>query len=255
MKAKIKKLLIKIISHLLPIRINKQIQQFLQQSLGIGYYLTFEPIKKLMKKDVNVIFDIGASYGNYTEKLLKYYPKAQYFLFEPAKAPYQHLLSKFKNYPNIKIFNFAVSDKESFSSLYSDSKGSGLGSLHKRELDHFNIKFEESEEIETISLNTLFKNSFSNQNFKINFCKLVVEGHELTVLNSIKNNFNKFEVIQFEFGGCNIDTRIFFRDFWLLFNKNFDIYLISPSGPILLKEYSELDEVFTMTHYLAVNKN
>ena len=156
----------------MPSKINKQIQQILQQSLGIGYYLTFEPIKKLMKKDVNVIFDIGASYGNYTEKLLKYYPKAQYFLFEPAKAPYQHLLSKFKNYPNIKIFNFAVSDKESFTSLYSDSKGSGLGSLHERELDHFNIKFEESEEIETISLNTLFKDSFSNPNFKNKFLQV-----------------------------------------------------------------------------------
>ena len=79
---------------------------------------------------------------------------------------------------------------------------------------------------------------------KINFCKLVVEGHELTILNSIKNNFDKFEVIQFEFGGCNLDTRIYFRDFLNLLNKDYNIFLISPSGPILLKKYRELDEIF-----------
>ena len=122
-------------------------------------------------------------------------------------------------------------------------------------MDHLDIKFEDFEEVKLTSLNTLFKDEFNDKNFKINFCKLVVEGHELTILNSIKNNFDKFEVIQFEFGGCNLDTRIYFRDFWNLLNKDYNIFLISPSGPILLKKYRELDEIFTMTHYLAVSKN
>ena len=122
-------------------------------------------------------------------------------------------------------------------------------------MDHLDIKFEDFEEVKLTSLNTLFKDEFNDKNFKINFCKLVVEGHELTILNSIKNNFDKFEVIQFEFGGCNLDTRIYFRDFWNLLNKDYNIFLISPSGPILLKKYRELDEIFTMTHYLVVSKN
>jgi len=254
-KNKITSTIIKLISFIIPVKIIRMIESICQKSLGKGMYLDFKPIKSILKKDVNVIFDIGASYGDYTEKLLVYYPNAKYFLFEPAKVPYQHLLNKFKNYQNIKIFNNAVSDKDSSSLLYSDKKGSGLGSLYQRNLDHLDIKFEDFEEVKLTSLNTLFKDEFNDKNFKINFCKLVVEGHELTILNSIKNNFDKFEVIQFEFGGCNLDTRTYFRDFWNLLNKNYNIFLISPSGPILLEKYRELDEIFTMTHYLAVNKN
>ena len=52
------------------------------------------------------------------------------------------------------------------------------------------------------------KNKFS----KIDLLKLDVEGHELYLL-SAKKFISKISVIQFEFGGCNIDTRTYFRDF------------------------------------------
>ena len=39
-------------------------------------------LKKLLKEDINVVFDIGANYGIYTDELLKHYPEAEYFLFE-----------------------------------------------------------------------------------------------------------------------------------------------------------------------------
>jgi len=148
-----------------------------------------------------------------------------------------------------------VSDTNSSQLLYYDKKGSALSSLHKRKLDHFNIKFDEYEEVKSISLNTLFKNDFSDKSFKVDFCKIDIEGHELTVLNSIKDNFKKFRLIQFEFGGSNIDSRTYFQDFWYLLKDNFDIYRIGPTGSILIKKYSELDEAFIMTNYLAFNKN
>ena len=84
---------------------------------------------------------------------------------------------------------------------------------------------------------------------------MILKVTKLTVLNSIKNNFDRFKLIQFEFGGCNIDRRTYFQDFWYLLKDNFDIYRISPKGPILIKKYSERDEAFVMTNYLAINKN
>ena len=63
---------------------------------------------------------------------------------------------------------------------------------------------------------------------------------------------NKISVIQFEFGGCNIDTRTFFQDFWYFFQDNgFDIYRVSPIGLIKVKKYNERDEIFTTTNYIA----
>jgi hypothetical protein len=38
-----------------------------------------------------------------------------------------------------------------------------------------------------------------------------VEGLEMKVLQGMKQSINKIKLIQFEFGGCNIDTRIFFN--------------------------------------------
>jgi len=169
--------------------------------------------------------------------------------------PYEHLQKKFMSYPNIKLFNNAISDTNSTQLLYYNKKSSGLSSLYKRKLDHFNIQFDEHEEVKLISLNTLFENEFSDKSFKIDFCKIDIEGHELTVLNSIKNNFDRFKLIQFEFGGCNIDSRTYFQDFWYLLKDNFDIYRISPKGQILIKKYSERDEAFVMANYLAINKN
>jgi FkbM family methyltransferase len=252
------KLFIKIFSRIIPVKTLAMLELIFQKSLGKGISLSLaneiKSVRKFLKHDVEIIFDIGANYGNYTDELLKYYPKAKYFLFEPGKVPYQHLLNKFKDYPNIKIFNNAVSDRNSSQPLYYDKKGSGLASLIKRKLDHFDIKFDEFEEVELISLNTLFKDNFDINSFKVNFCKVDIEGHELTVLNSIKKNYDKFSLIQFEFGGCNIDSRTYFQDFWYLLKDNFDIYRIGPSGPILIEKYSEVDESFAMTNYLAVNK-
>jgi len=60
------------------------------------------------------------------------------------------------------------------------------------------------------------------------------------------------DVIQFEFGGCNIDTRIFFQDFWYFFkNNNFEIYRITPFGAAHKECYREFEECFLTTNYLA----
>ena len=61
--------------------------------------------------------------------------------------------------------------------------------------------------------------------------------------------------IQFEFGGCNIDTKTYFQDFWYFFKeRDFDLYRISPLGLIRILEYKESDEFFTATNYIAKRK-
>lgn len=254
----IKKFIITFISLVVPTKILIKIEGIIGGALGkgveFGVVNEFKTIKKFLKKDIKIIFDIGANYGDYTNELLKYFPSSNYYLFEPGELPYNHLLNRFKNYSNIKVYNYAVSNDNSSKILYYDRKGAGSASLYERRLEHFNNKFDKFEKVKSISLNTLFENNFKDNLFKIDFCKIDIEGHELTVLNSIKDNFDKFKLIQFEFGGCNIDSRTYFQDFWYLLKDDFDIYRISPTGPILIKEYSERDEIMIFANYLAVNK-
>ena len=61
-------------------------------------------------------------------------------------------------------------------------------------------------------------------------------------------------MIQFEFGGCNIDTKTYFRDFWYYFKEhNFSIFRITPFGTVYLSKYKELYEKFITTNYISIN--
>ena len=88
-----------------------------------------------------------------------------------------------------------------------------------------------------------------------NILKMDVEGHELDVLIGAKQSLNSIEIIQFEFGGCNIDTRTFLQDFWyFLQDRNFELFRVTPRGVRLINNYQESDEIFSTTNYIAVRK-
>jgi hypothetical protein len=116
---------------------------------------------------------------------------------------------------------------------------------------HFGIDFNWSESVEVITLDSWSK---SNNIFP-DIIKLDVEGHELDVLEGGMKTLISAQIVQFEFGGCNIDTRTFFQDFWYLFTEcGFTIYRISTAGAIRISLYSESDEYFRTTNYLAVRE-
>lgn len=120
-----------------------------------------------------------------------------------------------------------------------------------RNLKHINLDFDKSENVEIRRLD-----SFLEQNsLKPDFFKIDVEGHELSVLEGLGALIKELKVIQFEFGGTDIDSRVFFQDFWKFFErKDFDLYRLTPKGKILVNSYSENDEVFSFTTYFAITR-
>jgi hypothetical protein len=110
------------------------------------------------------------------------------------------------------------------------------------------MDFEEKVEIKRFDEYWEYKNSF------IDLVKIDVEGHELDVLKGFGDLLKKTRLVQFEFGGTNIDTKTFFQDFWYFFKENdFSIYRITPIGNFRIKKYSEQDEYFSITNYIALN--
>jgi hypothetical protein len=65
---------------------------------------------------------------------------------------------------------------------------------------------------------------------------------------------NKIKAIQFEFGGCNIDSRTYFKDFWNMLHEKYYIYRILKNGLHEMPKYSEFLEIFHYSNFLAVNK-
>src|SRR5690606_3866529 len=91
----------------------------------------------------------------------------------------------------------------------------------------------------------------------IDFLKLDIEGHEMAALRGASEMLNKNAIrfIQFEFGGCNIDSRTYFQDFWYLLHERYKIYRIVRDGLFHVERYSETYEIFRTINYLAELKN
>jgi len=207
----------------------------------------------LIAHDVSLAIDIGGNIGNYSAALREHEPNAKIHIFEPSTTNIMKLSDRFINDNNIHIVPVALSDKAGYATLYSNEPGSGLGSLTKRRLTHFSIPFDCMETVNTMTFEEYWKDKLSYH--AIDLVKIDAEGHELNILKGFGESFNKIQAIQFEFGGCNIDTRTFFQDFWYLFAETgFDIYRITPSGPKKIHLYSEKDEFFSTTNYIALNR-
>lgn len=206
----------------------------------------------VIKNNCSVLFDVGANTGGYTSELLKYIKNGEIHCFEPALVTYKTLCDNI-NDSNVILNNFGIGCEYSKGVLYYDKENSGLASLYKRRLDYYNIDFSKSE---TVELDTIDHYCAEKKIEVIDFLKMDIEGNEWNALQGAKRMLKKgcIGAIQIEFGGCNIDARIFFRDFWNLLHNQFFVYRIVRDGLYRIRKYDERLECFACTNYLFVNK-
>jgi FkbM family methyltransferase len=204
------------------------------------------------------VFDVGSNKGQFLSLLVQglrslaipFYAHA----FEPSQRTYEILYDNFKDYPNLILNNFGLGKANGQFELFYDEIGSGLASLSKRRLDHFGIAFKCSE---TVTIQVL-DDYCSKQGIEgIDLLKLDVEGHELDVLvgGSRMLGERRIRMVSFEFGGCNIDSRTYFQDFWYFFQENgmSSIYRIAPSSHLVpIPQYKEVYEQFRTTNFLVL---
>ncbi len=197
--------------------------------------------------------DIGANIGNYTAELRRRNPQLEIHSFEPQAFNASKLQERFADDRKIVIVPLGVSDSERVAILYSDQRGSGLASLAHRDLTHLNLSFDVKEEVDLIRFEDYWRSALDSRH--IDLVKLDIEGHELAALRGFGEVLKHISVLQFEFGGCNIDTRTFFKDFWtLLSGFGYEIYRVTPIGVQHLDRYRESDEFFVTTNFIAVKQ-
>lgn len=195
-----------------------------------------------------VVLDVGANVGAWTAAILAVEPDATVYSFEPSPAAFLQLSTRFAGDNRVHQINAAVGDEVGTARLWADAPGSGLGSLSKRRLDHFGVDFSHSDEVPVLTLDSWHPGS----PVQPVILKMDVEGHELAVLRGARETLKSVKVVQFEFGGCNVDSRTYFQDFFYFFQEaGFCLYRLGPKGLDRVERYSELDEVFTTTNYFA----
>jgi len=210
-------------------------------------------IRQMITSSTAVLFDVGANQGVFANQLIKAWQGMNYqlYAFEPSAKTFQILRSRVPELPFVHLVNKGMSDGAGTMDLFFDKEGSGLASVYPRDLSHYHIDFSSKE---TIQLTTLDEFCASEKIQQIDFLKLDVEGHELAVLKGGSKMIGEGRVrlIQFEFGGCNIDSRTYFRDYFNFFQKDFRLYRMLSDGLQELPVYNERLEVFQSANYLAV---
>lgn len=220
-----------------------------------GELIVAELVREKFKEGPLItIFDVGANNGGYAKALSTLFgPQARIFSFEPSKKTFEQLLKTTEGLANVfpKMIGFGHEEQHEF--LYSDAEGSGLASVYKRRLDHFGIGMDRVEEIE---LTTIDRFCSDNGVDRIHFLKLDIEGHELSALKGADRMIQagKIDLIQFEFGGCNIDSRTYLQDYFYLLQDNYKLYRILKDGIHELGVYKETYEIFITVNYLAIKK-
>ena len=199
--------------------------------------------------DGSVVFDVGANRGEWTALFLTIFPAVRIRCFEPSSMASSLLTKRFAENSSVMIERIALSDEIGTQTLWSDEPGSGLASLIKRDLSQFGIDYSTEEVVQVSTLDRYCEQS------KLNplVIKFDVEGAELKALNGGRKVLANAKIVQFEFGGTNIDSRTYFRDFFHFFAEmGFKIYRLGPKGLTLVAVAREEDEVFRVTNYFAL---
>ena len=238
---------------------------FFQSLMGIGAGASVESsgeagiflkLREIAKEPL-CIFDVGANKGQFINLALRNLEgvKFQIYAFEPAAETYRVLAETVRGFQNIVLNNFGLSGQSGQLELHYDVEGSGLASLTERRLEHFGISLSQKE---VVRLETLDNYCAAQGIARIDLLKIDVEGHELDVLRGGERMFKSDAVgmVSFEFGGCNIDTRTYFQDFYYFFREyGMEISRVTPSGYLVpVNSYKESFEQFRTTNFLAVKR-
>jgi len=204
-----------------------------------------------------VVFDVGANCGQFLNLAVQRLGDRLRAIhsFEPAAATFAALSKAAPKHAGVVLNPLALGAAPGQAELYYDAEKSGLASLTKRDLAFRQIAFERHE---TITVSTLDAYCAAHGIERIDWLKLDVEGHEFDVLRGGSAMFARRAVtlVTFEFGGCNIDTRTFLRDFYQFFQaQEMDLYRITPGGYFnRVQRYRETEEQFATANFVALRR-
>jgi len=205
--------------------------------------------------DCVTVFDVGANVGDWTTLSLKVNPDLQIHCFEPSSATFEKL-TKCNFGESVKLNNMGLSSTPGELTLHTFSDGSGENSLYIRKGMEDGWGLEPQSNSETVRMDTLDEYCLRNEISSIDFMKVDVEGHELEVFKGAVKMVQNGAIkrIQFEYGGCNIDSRVLLKDLFDFFSPyGYKFYKIYPKELKYYKRYDQRLENFQYQNWIVVS--
>jgi FkbM family methyltransferase len=203
---------------------------------------------EILAKDNFVAFDVGAHGGEWTDIVLKYSPNAKLVLFEPSSFLFESLHTKYNVHRNISVFHLGLSNKTGNLILYNP--GSPLAGYYFRPGCH------NQDLAETIPVTTMDIFCLQHNISHIDLLKIDTEGAELDILRGASNLLvsKSIDVIQFEYGGTYLDSKITLKEvFDFLMFHGYKILRIENEEIININKWNSSLENYNLANYCAYN--
>jgi len=211
-------------------------------------------IKYFLPKS-SIVFDVGAHTGEWTNLALTINPNLTIHCFEPWRESFDKLSSNI-NSDRVILNNIGFSSSRCKRPLFINPEAPGLNSLYQRRGLEDGWGLETTKQVEIVHLDTLEFYCYERNISQIDFLKVDVEGHELEVFRGGFSLFreNKIRVVQFEYGGCNIDSKALLKDFFEFFEAmDYRFYKIMPDTFKPVERYDQRLENFKYQNWLIIN--
>ena len=199
-----------------------------------------------------IVFDVGANVGEWAQHALAINSNISLHCFEPG---HQNFLQLVANVPSQVVCNeLGLSSHPDDKPLFMIDGNPGMTSLYQRR-GLTDLGLQPPVEGERVTLVRFDDYCLEHQIDHVDFVKLDVEGHELEVLQGMTRSLdeNRVGIIQFEYGGCNIDAGVLLKDLWSFFDTfSYGLYKLLPRGPRRVHEYSQSHENFQYQNWAAI---
>lgn len=208
-------------------------------------------VKHLTYPTPMTVLDVGANVGNYAAMVLDLVENAHVHCIEPSAVAMAELKVRFDGNPRVSVHRYAVGDRAIDSApLWGEKPGSSQSSLYRRVLPEAMT----SRVQEHVSVKTLDDVFDSLGVERLSLVKLDTEGAEYSALEGAKLLLlnSRIDVVQFEFGGTQIDAGRYLRDFYNLLTPRYQLFRILRDGLAPLPPYSERQEIFLFANYVAI---
>ncbi|MEK7676801.1 MAG: FkbM family methyltransferase [Verrucomicrobiota bacterium] len=208
-------------------------------------------LTRLIGPHLHSVFDIGANLGNWTALLLEANPECVTYAFEPSPQTYLSLKSRYKSWPNVRVFQTGLGDQKGTLQFHDYGDNSGLSSFLSRE-GSVGLKAERVIEVPITTLDAFCaEHSLSH----IDFVKVDTEGYEMAVLRGMSSSLGqrRISMIQFEYGGTWLDA---FENLananQLLQRHGYCLFRLRQTGLEKVNYDSRRHECFKYSNFVAV---
>jgi len=199
---------------------------------------------------LDVVFDVGANRGDWTECVLKANPASQVHCFEICPPTFEKLRLRLGGRTNILLNNFGLSNIPGETEIHYSSEHDGLTST-------FSLDTIPDAQALSVRIDRGDKYCQRSAVKAIGMLKIDVEGAEPNVLAGFGDLIHPdaIPIVQFEYGRVNIESKYLLRDFYHYFHeRGYLVGKLFPDG-LRIREYSSWDEDFLGPNYVAVRSD